>query len=230
MATETIASELVKLDPGDIALAVGALGTAAYGIVDGFKFSEKFAASGFERIKSTLGGPVFMSLANAYGTGFEDFLRAQYAKGRSGGEVVQSLRQGVRVGLTEGNAKEMAIALGGLVDGEKLTRIAGKIETGKDLTVDEQATLSRFELALDARIDAGLALAENRYVATMQGWAAVVAVGLALVGRWSIIPAGMTGSDYVIAIVAGIIAVPIAPIAKDVAKGLQAAVKAVGRR
>lgn len=219
---------------GDIVIAIGALGTAAYGIVDGFKFFRGWAAAGFRRIQDTLGTAVYQSLEIAYGTDFEKILTSQYIKDRTKGDIVQSLRQGTRVGLTPENAGTMARSLGIQINPDKLTVIAQKIATGGTLNSSERNILSRFELAVDARIDAALSLAETRYVATMQLRASIVAISLAFAATYFMETtsnvATVNSSDFLLAFVVGVMAVPIAPIAKDVASGLQSAARAVGRR
>jgi hypothetical protein len=226
MATDLPLTEMV--------LAAGALGTAAYGIVDGFKMSPKFAAAGFGQIRQALGDAIFASLANAYGSRFQDFLQAQYINGRSKGELPRSLRQGARLALAPGNAAAMAGELGHL-DGATLTAAAAAIEKGEELSSAQQSLVSRFELAVDTRIEAALALAENKYKAVMQMRASAVAVILSLVGSFAIhVQTAETGGvthnfdieAFFIALIVGVAAVPLAPIAKDVSTALQQAARA----
>lgn len=222
MATELPITQMV--------IAVGALGTAAFGIVDGFKFIDNWAAAGFKQIRKTLGEALFNSMHNAYGNGFEAFLRAQYINGRSSGEVVRSLRQGVRLGLTGENAAQMASSLGH-IDPETLQEAASKVDEGTELNNKQRSIIARFEVALDARVDAALALAESKYKAVMQVRASIVAIVLSVIGSIAIHieVAEDTGKlmhtfnfeDFVIALIVGVVAVPLAPIAKDVASALQ---------
>ncbi len=100
---------------GTAALAIGALGTASYGIVDGiFKSFTWFDSAGFERVfavggkeggrrffpthKATL-DPLLPALRIAYGSDVMELLRAQYRVGRASGDLPRTLRQGVRIGF-----------------------------------------------------------------------------------------------------------------------------------
>lgn len=100
---------------GTVALAIGALGTASYGVVDGFfKSFTWFDSAGFERIfavggkeggrrwpiayKATL-DPLLPALRIAYGADVMELLRAQYRGGRVSGDLPRTLRQGVRIGF-----------------------------------------------------------------------------------------------------------------------------------
>jgi len=100
---------------GTAALAIGALGGAAQGIVDGlFKAFTWFDSAGFERVfavggkeggrrffpthKATL-DPLLPALRIAYGSDVMELLRAQYRVGRAGGDLPRTLRQGVRIGF-----------------------------------------------------------------------------------------------------------------------------------
>ena len=102
-------------DLSTAALAIGALGTASYGIIDGFfKSFTWFDSAGFERIfavggkkggrrwpmtyKATL-DPLLPALRIAYGKDVMELLRAQYRSGRVTGDLPRTLRQGVRIGF-----------------------------------------------------------------------------------------------------------------------------------
>lgn len=217
-------------------LATGALGTAAFGVVDGLKWT-RLGESGFPTIKKLLGPELMRALHNAYGEGYEEFLRAQYRDGRGKGEIGRTLRQGIRIGLynmPEVNIGTLAAQLPG-VNATALKSAALVLKSGKETPTDEQRqALARFELAVDARIDAALALAEDRYVGAARGAASIFSIVFALVvgfilglseggigGLWQTV-----GLSFLI----GIAAVPVAPVAKDVATALSSAEQALRRR
>ena len=212
---------------GELVLAAGVIGTAAFGIVDGLKWLW-IGRLGFGQIKNRLGA-LTSALQNAYGPDVLDLLEAQYRNGRTKGDLPKTLRQGVRVGLTPGNAGELAGYVG-MVDGDKLTEIAGSIAEGTSLDSSQRGLLGRYELAVDARLDAALGLAEQSYKSGARLHAAGIAVVLALLAATTMIEASMTDQQMwelmIKAFIVGIAAVPLAPIAKDVAKALQSANKA----
>ncbi|MEX5217525.1 MAG: hypothetical protein NW701_06835 [Nitrospira sp.] len=99
---------------GTAALAIGALGTASYGIVDGLKLVPWLDLAGFERIFAVGGkeggrrwptkrkaalDPLLPALRIAYGKDVMELLRAQYRGGRVTGDLPRTLRQGVRIGF-----------------------------------------------------------------------------------------------------------------------------------
>lgn len=216
-------STIVADYPGTTVLAIGALGTAAFGIVEGLKWTW-IGLYGFRQIKDLLGEPVMKALAIAYGPEYMRLLKAQYRANRTADALPTTLRQGARVGLTPETAEELAKQVG-VVGGEDLRRVASTACKGVELESADRNILARFELALDARVDAALALADDKYVGGVRITASVVAIFIAwLVGQ-------SANVDLWAWLVVGIVAVPVAPIAKDVASALQSASKALpGRR
>ena len=199
-------------------LAAGALGTAAFGIVEGLKRWSVIGDAGFRTIVHIL-GPIIGALP--YGPDTEALLRAQY-RGDSQ-ELARLLRQGVRLGLSVDNAETLASYLG-VVGHAELRDAAAAAVAGTELTSEQRNIIGRFEVAVDARIAAATTLAHAQYAGTMKIAASIVAIALALVIGWRL------NVDLLHALVVGLAAVPLAPIAKDVAAGLRAAAQAMGRR
>ncbi|WP_193172962.1 hypothetical protein [Nisaea nitritireducens] len=214
-----------------VVLAAGALGTACFGIVDALKIWPRFAIRGLTHIKDRL---TFLegALEYAYGEASEELIRAQYLNGRAKGELGKTLRQGVRIGLTPDTAKVMAAHLGS-IDAKALTLIAGKISKSEELTDPERNTLARFETAVDTRIEALLGLAEAHHTAfnriSAAGFALLISVLIGLCGNQYLGSGISTGTStsidwsfFFLSLLIGFIAVPIAPVAKDIASSLQA--------
>lgn len=206
----------------EFVLAAGALGIAAFGIVEALKWTP-VGLAGFRQIKKTL-GRLMETLEVAYGADYLELMKAQYRAGRATGDLRRTIRQGVRIGLNVDNAARMA-AFVGVADIENLKSGTRKLEAGEEPEDEVRNAMGRFELAVDARIDAALSLAESRYVGTMRMAASAVAIGLALVAAYFL--KGDQDAEWAKALIVGIVAVPLAPIAKDVASGLRAAGKAV---
>ena len=201
-------------------LAAGALGTAAFGVVDGLKRWSRFGDAGFGTILRGV-EPIMSALRAAYGPDTEAVLRAQY-RGDSQ-ELARLVRQGARLGLSPDNAEALASSLE-VVPEAALLDAAQAVLNGKDLDAKQRNTIGRFELAIDARVEAAITLAHAQYSGTMKIAASGVAIGLALGVGWRL------EVDLLHALVVGLAAVPLAPIAKDVAVGLRAAAQAMGRR
>jgi len=202
---------------GTMILATGALGTAAFGIVEALKWT-RLGEAGFRAILKVL-GPIIELLRTAYGPDFQNLLRAQYRGDQR--DLTRVIRQGVRVGLTAANASQAASFLG-MIDGERLAEAARQVEEGRELPAELRNVLGRFELAVDTRIDAALMLAKSRYVGATRVTASIFALLIAVaVGSY-------LGNDYIFqSILVGIAAVPLAPIAKDLVSALQSASKAI---
>lgn len=236
----------------NIILAIGALGTAAFGIVDGLKLFPWFDLAGFEYLFSgwtSSGGrkglryggsglePLLPSLKVAYGANVMDLMKGQYRSGRSGGTLPRTLRQGVRMGLDVMPPQEVEkVAMGlGLprdVAQAAANGILQKVPIGQLSTDslrheqprDERSAMLRLLTLIDARIEAALALAEMSYATQAKVAAMFVASSIAaLVGTFTDVnPAGI--------VVVGLCAVPVAPVAKDLSSAVQQAVKAFRNR
>jgi hypothetical protein len=239
---------------GTTALAVGALGTAAYGIVDGMKFCSWIDLGGFERLFSgggKAGGrmwpikhkanldPLLPALKTAYGADAMELLKSQYRSGRSKGDLPRTLRQGVRIGFSMMESEKIVYAAVGLgLTKGVATLAADTIKRGLEqplasgeeakqeaaVIAEQRSALARLETAIDARIDADLAMADVEYVTQAKIWAMIVSIGIAIWVGW------LLNQSWAASFVVGITAVPLAPVAKDLATALQSAVKALGAR
>jgi hypothetical protein len=256
VAAEVTASANVLVENlGATVLAIGALGTAAFGIVDGFKLIPWIDQAGFEHLFSAgrVGGsspwkskrlqsnldPLFPALKLAYGDDVMRLLKTQYRAARSKGDLPRTLRQGVRIGfslMTDKQITEVAVGLGlpaasAKLAGSTVARLSTVRPPAKGEapaaapepapTDAERAAMARLETAIDARIDAALVLAEVKYVTQTKVLALFVSLAIAgLVGY-------LLDQNLVTILVVGLTAVPLAPIAKDVATALQSAVTAL---
>jgi hypothetical protein len=208
---------------GDLVLAAGALGTAAFGIVEGLKRWRFLGEAGFAVIIRVL-GPIVDTLKAAYGPDVETLLRAQYRGSQD--EFARILRQGARIGLTRDNAAAVAATLA-IVDAGLLQQAAAAVDAGQELPANLRNVLGRYELAVDARIDAALTLAQAHYAAAARIGASMVAIVIALtVGFFYTTEPRERG----LALLVGLAAVPLAPIAKDVVSALKATVDALRAR
>lgn len=214
----------LAISSGDLSawvIAAGALGGAAFGIVEGLKLTP-LGTIGFPVFRKHLGA-IWDSLDVAYGANFRQMLEALYRGERE--ELVRTLRQGVRLSLTSENAEAHVRVLGvGVIDADTLAKAAGKIRAGDELTDAERNVLARYEVAVDARIDGAATLALNHYTNGLRIWAMVIALGIALLVAYF----GSLPMNY--AFIVGFAAVPLAPIAKDLSTAIQAAGQALRNR
>jgi hypothetical protein len=265
-ATQSAGSLLgggMKDIPGLITI-VGALGIAAFGIVDAlgktvFVFDPPWARqrnlayglpyAGFGAIRRLL-KRVEPAMKVTYGDAYGTILINQYRAGRSQGQAPEMIRQGVRLGLPYlsqtaaegviaavwGMSSAQTAALAQALTAEKTADAAAPAapDAGAAATAAPQALAARFATALDTSVQAAFASAEQRYQSWAQFWAGVAAVVLSLgyegaTAGWPW--AAHTGSAgaWIIALLVGLAAVPLAPVAKDLSSSLSQALTALGQ-
>jgi hypothetical protein len=168
-------------------------------------------------------------------------LKAQYRNGRAKGDLPRTLRQGVRIGfgiMQPEDIAKTALTIG--IDEQAAGLAAKALITARDqrppaageeeldvypeVSTEQRSALARLETAIDARIDAALVLAETQYVTQTKIIATFVALAIAFgVGHF-------IEAEGVVSFMIGIAAVPLAPVAKDLATALQEAVRALKSR
>jgi hypothetical protein len=211
---------------GTIVAAAGALGTACFGIVEALKWTP-LGEAGFGQITKLLGPDLLGALQVAYGAQYEKLLRAQYRQDSQQQTLIgKSLRQGVRLGLTPSNAAAIATYVGTVTPAALLNATAS-VASGAALGAADQNAIGRFEMAVDARIDSALSQAQDVYLGTIRCAAALLAIGIAEGVQGMLGTASVT--NHFGALLVGLVAVPLAPVANDVVAALQAATKALGR-
>ena len=129
----------------------------------------------------------------------------------------------IKLHLSAGNAT--ALALKTNVDSVVLGSVAGKIATGTSLTQPESDVYARFDLIVTAMLDEAYQLSDQVYRNGTRTLAAVVAVLLAISAGWSLVGNALWSSkDLALALLVGLLATPLAPIAKDLSSALATAV------
>jgi len=230
--------------------AVGALGTAAMGLVDASKalwgggpskFGFQFIRAAVERFLPTAEDGV-----RAFGPAdVLNTLEANWINGVAEADQKAKAKALIHLRLTRGDAPTLAALAG--VDPAMLQSVAIKATTGEQVTQQEIAVLGQFDVILSAVLDEAYERGDQRYRNATKLLAVGVATVLAVIGGWLIYystyvascmatPSSTCGSawgywgsrDFVLALLVGVSAAPIAPVAKDLASSLQAAVSAVG--
>lgn len=229
--------------------AVGALGLAAFGLTEALGKALAYRSphgavhfglpyAGLHAVKAAV-EPLGPALRLAYGAEWLDIVAQHYRAGRSKGAAPDTIRQGVRLALPFMDAPAAAELIGSVWDmgQERSTQLAKALQaqeapevpTSPGGPIDPmQALAGRFATALDARINAAFALAEERYEAQAKMWAGMAAVGLSLVLNYGLGAAkpGHADLPWAVAMVIGFVAVPLAPVAKDISSKLQDALTA----
>lgn len=267
METDTEAFRLTFESLIALVLGIGALGAAAYGLVE--TLGKAMAGSRWEldpetreaRVRRTLfvrfrGLPYvgftavqhFMKMVDAplraaYGNDVQLIVRGQYRDGRVAGAAPTTIRQGVRLGLSLLNEDAIRALIrtiwGENVDTERLVAAIAARNAAPEAHLEApggvpmetaERLMSNFVTVLDARMDAAFSLAEERYLAAARTWAALTSIGLALGLNYIATLGGAEAAEpalpWEVALLVGVAAVPLAPIAKDLARGLSEAVGA----
>jgi hypothetical protein len=226
--------------------AVTALGAAAFGLVDVTKgLWLNVGNTGFGFIKQAL-APFSNAMMQATGTDGTKLVWSHWINGRETAEQKSIARSLVRMGLDSASAPDIARAVN--VSETVLAAVVVKMRDAQPLTPEEMNLLGRVDAAIDARLDAAFERADRRYRSVARNIAALYSVILAVIAAASLFAShcaavalkadtppdvlkactdGFLGSrDLVLAIIVGLVAVPLAPISKDLVTGLKAAVTA----
>lgn len=210
-------------------LGAGALGTAAFGLVDAFKAlpGGGISRAGFKFIRQVIVtlAPSVPSL-EASGLGVASMLNnleAQWINGTATSDQVNIAKSLIKLRLTPETAPGLAAATG--VDTTILIQVAQSIASGSALTAQQSDVYGRFDLLLTTLLDQAYQRADQCYRNAAKALAIPVSVALAVAGAYSL--HANTVSDYGVAALVGLIATPIAPIAKDVASAIQTGAQAI---
>ena len=230
MVASVATSAISSLNLSQIVLAVGSLGTAAYGVVDATKsFGGGISNRGFGDIKRIVskfipGTSLKESEASAIALPSTlATLRANWLNGVALADQKSIAKALVKLNLTTASANFMANTTG--VDADALKSVATKLATGEALDQQETDAYGRFDLLLTALLDQGYQRADQRYRNGAKLLAIPVAIALALLGAWAIDGNALTVADAWRAIAGGLLATPLAPIAKDLSSAIQAGTK-----
>ncbi len=210
-------------------LAVGALGTAAFGLVDAFKALPGGGVSrfGFKFVKQVIDKVLPVSSGakgNVLARGDLIFtLQSQWINGAASlADQVNIAKSLVKLRLMPETAGAMADATG--VDKEVLTQVAQSMKDAKALSTPQSDVYGRFDLMLTTLLDQAYQRAEQRYRNAAKLSAVGVAVVLSVVAGNYVVPGHV---NFWQAVVLGLVATPIAPVAKDLASAIQTASKAI---
>ena len=204
--------------------AIGALGVAASGIVDAAKTGLSFINRiGLEHITETV-RRLTPEPNGVNSLEREDILRAVEANWINGEDLGR--QKCVAVTLIMGHmirANSPGLAERTNTDPATLQSIATKTLTGDPFLPEEAAVQTRFQLILNTLIDEAYQRSDERYRNGTRTLAGCIAVLLAFAGGWVLMGSGFwTWRHAFAALVVGLIAIPMAPIAKDLSSTVAA--------
>ncbi|HKP24962.1 MAG TPA: hypothetical protein VJV39_13940 [Dongiaceae bacterium] len=214
--------------------AIAGLGMAAYGLVDASKFLRGGVSNvGYSHIRTKL-APFDAALTTIMGNAAWDTIYANWVNGVSTPDQKAAAKALIRLGLTAANAPDLAKVAS--LDPDEFQTTIAKVQHGADLEPIDLNLLGQFDAFVSAMLDAAYERADQQYRNSAKALAVVVAVVLAVFGG-NILRADDTAPYYFVskefwaAVLIGVIATPLAPIAKDLATALTSAVQALqGKR
>jgi len=246
MSGDAVLLQISGMQLTQLITAVGGLGTAAFGLLEAVKPVIPWINwIGFRRIRKTVcvltpqAAPAASSQAhggqppagsassppiNALPqSGIVETLRSNWVNGNdltSQKAIAKSL---IKLHLSADNAAALATATN--VDSAILIKVAKKTAAGKPLDQSESDVFARFDLIVTATLDDCYQRADQFYRNWMRGLAACIAVALALAGAWLMHGDGFWHhKDLGLALLVGLLATPLSPIAKDLSTALATAV------
>lgn len=229
---------------GSTTAAIGALGTAAFGLVDATKsMFGGVSTRGFASIAKTMATlipeasvasaaasstaepatPPALSLASILVT-----LKSNWINGVAQEDQVAIAKSLVKLRLNVDLARPLAELTS--VDPVTLTAVAAKLASGQPLTQNETDTYARFDLILTTLLEQAYQRGDQQYRNTAKILACAISVLLAVGGAGALgqfTTSGQAAHHFWQAVLVGVLATPLAPIAKDVASAIQAGAAAV---
>ena len=225
--------QISDLQLSQLITAVGGLGTAAFGLLEALKpVCPLINRIGLRHIWETVsaltpsqsGDHLPHAPVNALPR--KSILASVAANWVNGNDIAGQkaiAKSLVKLHLSPGNAAALAAAAN--VDPVVLKSVAEKTLAGQSLTPQESDIFARFDLIVTAMLDECYQLSDQLYRNATRGLAAAIAVALALAGGWLIDGAGFwQGRDLGLAFIVGLLATPLAPVAKDLSTALATAV------
>jgi hypothetical protein len=230
--TKAMSIVLQNMPLPQIITAIGGLGTAAFGLLEATKPVVPWINhAGFGRIRKTVENltpdePGSRQPLNALPQAYIlESLLANWVNGTDLGSQKAIAKSLIKLHLSAGNAAALAARTN--VDPALLTESARSIVSGTALTQQQGDAYARFDLIVTALLDESYQHADQVYRNCTRALAAVIAVALAFAGGWSLVGCWLNfwwKPDMFLALLAGLLATPLAPIAKDLSTALATAV------
>jgi hypothetical protein len=210
----------------NVIAAVGALGSAAMGLVDTTKlFGGGPSNFGFGHIEGAL-APFLDALASSSAPfGKHAILRTLKADWLNGvGMDDQKAKAKSLIHLNLSQVDAAALANVAAVDPGELQSALQKKVSEQGVAPEEASALGQFDAVLAAVIDTAYERGDQKYRNAAKFLAMVTSVVLGGIG--GLIVYGTDLADLTFCLLAGLVATPLAPVAKDLATALQTAVAA----
>src|SRR5208282_5529618 len=197
-----------------VVVAIGGLGTAAFGLVDASKaIGGGVNHIGFGGIKTLAKSLTPGTPTNALSQSkIVDTLQANWFNGTDLGSQKSIAKSLIKLNFNADNAEALAASTG--IDPAMLKTIGANIAAGKPLGADQSNVYARFDFILTALLDETYQRSDSTYRNWTRAIAAAIAVVLAIIAGTQLeLPLWQS-------VMVGLLATPLAPIAKDLASAL----------
>lgn len=223
-----MAGELISLtDLGAAMAGLSALSAAGFGLIDSSKAFWGGASNiGKGHIKRAM-TPFGPALDNALGPDkWWPVLNANWVGGVAKADQKAKAQALIKLGINAANAPQIAAA--SHVDAAALSTAVTKLETGAPLLDADLNVLGRMNATIEALLDAAFEAADQQYRNGCRVLAGGICVGLALLA-WTLWKdtTGEAPPSVWAALAVGLLAVPVAPVAKDLTSALSTAMNAL---
>ncbi len=208
--------------------ATGALGLASFALVDATKTLPNGGASelGFSHIAAAVERFLPTDSLNPsdadMATAILPTLHANWINGKPLTDQRAIAKSLIKLRLAPDTSARFAEATHVLPD--LLAKVAAHMTDGSAIEPELMNAAGRFDLGLTSIIDAAYQRADQRYRNISRLLAGLISVALALIGGLMIVGVDDVRA-FVTSIFCGVLAVPLAPIAKDLTSALSAGVK-----
>lgn len=223
---------MIPMQLPQIITAIGGLGTAAFGLLEAIKPVVPWINhTGFSGIHETVSSltpdePGARQPVNALPQkNILESLLANWVNGTDLASQKTIAKSLIKMHMSAANAQALAGATN--VDAELLTEVATSIVSATALTQQQSDAYARFDLIVTALLDEAYQHADQVYRNWTRALAALLAVALAFAGGWSLVGCWQNfwwKPDMFLALLVGLLATPLAPIAKDLSTALATAV------
>jgi len=216
---------MIQMQLPQVITAIGGLGTASFGLVDGFKaFLSPINRIGLKFINAAVTALIPGATPQQM---ILETLEANWINGTDLGSQKSIAKSLIKLNLNAGNAARLAAATS--VDPAILTTVATKIAAGNApgnaLQPNESDVYQRFDFAVTALLDEAYQRSDQHYRNWTRSLAMLVSIALALAGGYMLHTNGESWrTDLGESFLVGLLATPLAPIAKDLSTALATAV------
>ena len=213
-------------DLGAALAALSALSTASFGLLDATKAWGGVSNIGRDHIRDAL-TPYKPALDEALGVdAWWPMVLAQWVSGVPKAEQKAKAQAMIKLGLSPKSAPAVAAAT--QVDAKALVAATTKLRAGAKLNDADLNVLGRMNAVIDVQLDCAYEAADQEYRNLCRVLAGALALGLTLAGwvLWHLSSPTEPPSIWV-AVAVGLLAVPLAPVAKDLTGALSAAMRAL---